>query len=79
MLWLQKSRVSWLTCGDRNTKFIHTPTIIRQKYNKIEGLLNENHQWEYDVVLKDVAMGFYKSLYKADPTSGGGFIRGCFP
>lgn len=48
-----------MVCGDRSTKFSHTSTIIRQRQNKINGLLNENHQWEYDLVkLKGMTAGF---------------------
>ncbi|KAI9083556.1 hypothetical protein K1719_034498 [Acacia pycnantha] len=33
--WWQRSRISWLTCGDRNTKFFHTSVIQRRQRNKI--------------------------------------------
>lgn len=81
MLWHQKSRVSWLNCGDMNTKFFHTSTLIRQRRNKVEGLLNENQQWEYDQVkLKELAIRLYSNLYTTNLYSGGGDLpRGCSP
>lgn len=69
-----------MTSGDRNINFFHVSIIVRRRRNKIEGLLNENYQWEFDQVkLKNMAVGFYASLYKADPTFGGDFIQGFFP
>src|ERR1044072_1812206 len=38
MLWYQKSREQAIKCGDRNTKFFHTQTVIRRKRNKIYAL-----------------------------------------
>ncbi|KAL4203699.1 hypothetical protein AMTRI_Chr01g129270 [Amborella trichopoda] len=32
-LWAKKSRIKWLKCGDRNTKFFHLTTKIRQAKN----------------------------------------------
>lgn len=35
MLWKQKSSELWLTCMDLNTKFFHTSTACRRRYNFI--------------------------------------------
>lgn len=48
VLWYQKSCVAWQKCGDMNTKIFHTSTITRHRINKIKGLLNDVHQWEFD-------------------------------
>ncbi|KAG6643272.1 hypothetical protein CIPAW_09G198500 [Carya illinoinensis] len=37
-LWIQKSRITWLTTTDLNTKFFHTSTIVRCRRNNIESL-----------------------------------------
>lgn len=38
LLWKHKSRVTWLTTKDLNTKFFHLSTIIRRRRNAIEFL-----------------------------------------
>ena len=30
MFWMQRSRVSWLQLGDRNTHFFHASTVQRR-------------------------------------------------
>ena len=44
-MWLQRSRISWLQNGDRNTIFFHKKASSRYRKNVIEGLLDENGQW----------------------------------
>jgi hypothetical protein len=40
MLWLQRSRISWLKEGDRNTKFFHRKAVWRARRNQIKSLLD---------------------------------------
>uniref|UniRef100_A0A2N9HGL8 Reverse transcriptase domain-containing protein n=1 Tax=Fagus sylvatica TaxID=28930 RepID=A0A2N9HGL8_FAGSY len=41
LLWKQKSRELWLKNGDRNTKFFHLSTIIKQRHNSIDAIKTE--------------------------------------
>jgi len=45
MMWLQRSRISWLKEGDRNTKFFHRKAVWRSRKNKIKKLKADNGQW----------------------------------
>ena len=47
-LWRQRSRVIWLSKGDRNTRFFHGRAYQHQRRNKILGLKNEDGVWRED-------------------------------
>ena len=42
---MQRSRVNWLTDGDRNTAFFHSHATKRQEHNRILGLENGEEVW----------------------------------
>ena len=44
-LWVQKSRISRLVEGDRNTAFHHMSTIVRRRRNRISCIKNEMGEW----------------------------------
>ena len=41
----QRSRISWMQFGDKNTRFFHEKALARYKNNLIEGLMDENGRW----------------------------------
>jgi hypothetical protein len=45
MLWLQRSRVTWLKEGDRNTRFFHQKAVWRARKNKIKKLKESDGSW----------------------------------
>ena len=45
LLWRQKSRVTWLTTSDLNTKFFHITTLVRRRRNQICFLKNNSGSW----------------------------------
>jgi hypothetical protein len=45
MMWLQRSRISWLKEGDQNTNFFHRKAVWRSRKNKIKKLKADNGQW----------------------------------
>ena len=45
LLWLQRSRVTCLKEGDRNTEFFHSRSVWRARNNKIKKLKDEDGVW----------------------------------
>lgn len=64
-LELQKSRITWLQEGERNTRFFHTSAIIRRRRNRVERLQLEPGVWcEEQDKLREAARNFYmQQLY----------------
>jgi hypothetical protein len=48
ILWKNKSRETWLTCKDLNTKFFHTSTLIKRRRNAITTLKLPSGAWVSD-------------------------------
>lgn len=80
LLWHQKSRNKWLKCGDGNTKFFCTSTLVRRRRNRIESMVDsEGRRVEGRVTLKTMAVELYSKLFRADQSRGGDFTAGHFP
>ncbi|KAI9078231.1 hypothetical protein K1719_039845 [Acacia pycnantha] len=60
MYWWQRSRISWLTCGDRNTKFFHSSVIQRRQRNKVLRLKDEAGVWMEDRKVINKAFSNFK-------------------
>jgi ribonuclease HI len=58
--WALKSRVGWAVEGDRNTKFFHTTTLVRRRYNKIVRIRNNMGDWIVDsqLIRNHIQQGF---------------------
>lgn len=80
LFWQQKSRVSWLQNGDRNTKFFHLSTLVRRRRNKVEGLLDQYGELCTEMEgMKNIA-AFFQSLFTCVPSENNHFyIPHLFP
>ena len=69
MLWLQRSRVSWLKEGDRNTKFFHQRVAWRTRKNKIRQLKQADGTWTSETgCMAGMINNYFSDLYTKDPT-----------
>uniref|UniRef100_A0A2N9G5C3 CCHC-type domain-containing protein n=1 Tax=Fagus sylvatica TaxID=28930 RepID=A0A2N9G5C3_FAGSY len=62
--WRQRSRVSWLKGGDRNTKFFHACASQRKKNNLITGLRDEQGVWQNEsATISNIAVDYFHNLF----------------
>ena len=65
--WKQRSRVSWIKEGDRNTSYFHHKASQRRRRNAIESLQLENGEWiSTDGQIEQHIAGFYKKLFASE-------------
>ncbi|CAL1361203.1 unnamed protein product [Linum trigynum] len=79
-MWRQRSRIQWLAEGDRNTKFFHSTTVLRQHFNRIVGLKNERGTWiKRPLDLANHIKGFYQNLFSGRSMDFDGHLLQGFP
>ena len=70
VMWQQRSRIRWLTAGDKNTRFFHLRASQRRKKNKITSLKRPDGQVTEDAQeMGSLATNFYKSLFGSEGVS----------
>lgn len=64
IMWRQRSRFSWLTEGDKNTKFSHESASQRRRTNTIVGIHDQNDVWQTDPLeLEHVAVDYFTQMF----------------
>jgi hypothetical protein len=66
MMWLQRSRVSWLKEGDQNTKYFHQQSKWRAQKNKIKKLKEDGSWCDNPRELQNMAQQYFADLYSMD-------------
>ncbi|KAL5557049.1 hypothetical protein UlMin_039285 [Ulmus minor] len=68
--WQQRSKDTWLKCGDRNSKFFHRKASARHAKNRMEGLFDNNEQWCTDEEgMARVAVNYFQTLFASSTPS----------
>jgi hypothetical protein len=69
MLWLQRSRITWLKEGDKNTRFFHQKAVWRARRNKIKKLKCDDGTWnEVPSDMERMATSYFQELFTRDPS-----------
>ena len=71
VMWKQRSRVSWLQYGDKNSKFFHATASQRRQKNRIGGLMDDLGVWHDDQeTTEKLILDYFKDIYSSNqPTS----------
>ncbi|KAL5580291.1 hypothetical protein UlMin_012733 [Ulmus minor] len=68
--WKQRSRVSWLRDGDKNTNFFHRKASNRRFKNEILGICDENGCWQTEVgLVKSVFKDYFDAIFSSSNPS----------
>jgi len=66
IFWQEKARVNWHLDGDRNTKFYHTITKIKNKTKLISSIINDNEIIFEPSQIADHIVSYYKCLFSTN-------------
>ena len=81
-VWFQKSRMSAIRDGDRNTHYFHLSTIIRRKSNRTEALQDSSGTWiTGPTALSHLVQNYFSNLFSEVLPRGGRthLLSGRFP
>ncbi|KAL5555663.1 hypothetical protein UlMin_037899 [Ulmus minor] len=68
--WKQRSKDTWLKCGDRNSKFFHQKASARHAKNSISGLLDTNENWcDTEQGMARIIESYFESLFSSSSPS----------
>ena len=63
-MWNQRSHLTWLQFGDRNSAFFHARASGRFQRNHINGILDDNQIWQEDESkIEEVFTKYYTDLF----------------
>lgn len=64
LYWRQRAKITWLTEGDKNTKYFHRKASNRRAKNRLRGLYDINVVWQPTLKgMEDVILRYYDSMF----------------
>jgi hypothetical protein len=67
MMWLQRSCITWLREGNRNTKYFHHKAMWKAKKNRIKKLKRGDDSWCLDEEeMQGMAANYFENLFCKD-------------
>ncbi|XP_075499320.1 uncharacterized protein LOC142537712 [Primulina tabacum] len=71
LYWKQRSRVNWLSHGDRNSKYFHACATARRTRNHIRGLVSSHGDWCTDTSgMAEIVERYFTNLFSSiNPTA----------
>ncbi|KAH7858009.1 hypothetical protein Vadar_018976 [Vaccinium darrowii] len=64
--WRNKSRVSWLRLGDRNTTYFHAKTVQRRAENRIHGLEDKDGVWKVQSgEVEEIIYSYFRHMFSS--------------
>lgn len=67
IMYKQRSRVDWLSAGDRNTKYFQNRESHRRRKNTVRSLQKEDGSvCSSDSEMRELALAFYRNLYTSE-------------
>ncbi|KAL4385985.1 hypothetical protein GQ457_09G013820 [Hibiscus cannabinus] len=77
LIWRQKSRIDWISQGDRNTSYLHRKAKQRKIRNCIVSLQLPDGSWcDDEQILRTQAASFFRSLFSDPEVSSGSYRFG---
>ncbi|CAL9020270.1 unnamed protein product [Prunus brigantina] len=76
--WKLKSRVQWLSEGDKNTKFFHSKVLVRRRMNRVLGLEDPGGLWHGEATdIRRIVESYFQDLFSSGNPRGVDEILGC--